>query len=89
MTSVLHEPPNYLEKITEIYVFASVDTGGEGIIGQTVHMGGRDVFMPFVCADKARMEDLKPLAKEIARNAKRKVKLIRLSVREELEEYGK
>lgn len=78
---------NYLEKITEVYVFASVDEGGGGIVGQTLPIGGRDTFMPFVCADKERMESIKPLAKEIARLSGKKIKLIRLSVREELEEF--
>jgi uncharacterized Zn finger protein len=89
MTTVVLDHKNYLEKITEVYVFASVDKDGEGIIGHTAHIGGQNVFMPFVCADKARMESLKPMAKQIARDHNKKVKLIRLSVREELEEYGK
>ena len=58
MKTVVHKPANYLEKITEVYVFASVDSGGEGVIVQTVHVGGRETFMQFVCADKARMESL-------------------------------
>lgn len=78
---------NYLEKITEVYVFASVDEGGEGVVGESVNLGMQNVFMPFVCADKARMESLKPRAKEIARLSGKKIKLIRLSVREELEEF--
>ena len=89
MKTVVHKPANYLKKITEVYVFASVDSGGEGVIGQTVHVGGRETFMPFVCADKTRMESLKPIAKQLARDQGIKIKLIRLSVREELEEYGK
>lgn len=78
---------NYLEKITEVYVFASVDEGGEGVVGQVVDMLGREVFMPFVCADKKRMESLKPLAQKIAKETGKKIKLIRLSTREELETY--
>lgn len=79
---------NYLEKITELYAFVSVDEGGEGVIGQTCVIGGKLTFMPFVCADKERMEMLKPVAKHIAEEMNKKVRLIRLSVREELEEYG-
>ncbi len=74
-------------KINEIFAFVSVDETGEGIIGQAVNLMGQNVFMPFVCADKARMESLKPLAKEIGKNSGMKIKLIRLSVREEIEEY--
>ena len=78
---------NYLEKITEVYVFASVDEGGEGVVGQVVDILGREVFMPFVCADKKRMESLKPLAKQIAKDTGKKIKLIRLNTREDIEEY--
>lgn len=87
MTTEVHSPRNYLEKITELYAFVSVDEGGEGLIGHTMHVGGRSTFMPFVCSDKDRMESLKPLAKQIARDHNKKVRLIRLSVREELETY--
>lgn len=78
---------NYLEKITELYCFTSVDEGGEGIIGQTIMMGGQKVFIPFLCADFARMESLKPLAQNIAKESGKKVKLIKLTRREEIEEY--
>ena len=87
MKTEVHRPQNYLEKITEVYVFASVDSGGEGIIGHTMNILGQDVFMPFVCADKSRMESLKPIAKKLAREQGIKIKLIRLSIREEIEEY--
>lgn len=78
---------NYLGKITEIYAFVSIDEGGEGVIGQTIPMGGREVFMPFVCADKDRMESLRPLALNIAKMGNKRVKLIKLTQREELEVY--
>ncbi len=79
---------NYLEKITEIYCFVSVDEGGEGVIGQQVDMPNGTTFMPFVCADKARMESLKPLAKNIAERTGKKIKLIKLTNREELEDIS-
>ena len=79
---------NYLEKITEIYCFVSVDEGGEGVIGQQVDMPNGKTFMPFVCADKARMESLKPLAKQISEKTGQKIKLIRLTNREEIEDIS-
>ena len=88
MTTEVHRPINYLEKITEIYVFVSVDEGGEGIVGMTKNINGKDTFMPFVCSDKATMESIKPVAKKLAEENNIKIKLIRLSVREEIEEYG-
>jgi hypothetical protein len=87
MTKVYLNHKNELLKIEEVYIFASSDKDGEGILGQTIEMMGKPIFMPFVCADKKRMESLKPLAKKIAKESGKKVKLIRLSVREEIEEY--
>ena len=78
---------NYLKEITEIYAYVSHDENGEGLIGMTMNIKGENVFMPFVCADKLKMELLKPSAKDIARQSRKTVKLIRLSVREELEVY--
>lgn len=76
---------NYLEKITEIYVFASVDEGGEGVVGMTLPVNGRETFMPFVCADKTRMEQLKPIAKKIAQESGKTIKLLKFKQRKELE----
>ena len=45
-------------------------------------------FMPFVCADKARMESLRPLAKQISEKTGQKIKLIRLKNREEIEDIS-
>jgi len=79
---------NYLEKITEIYCFVSIDEGGEGVIGQQFDMPNGKTFLPFVCADKARMESLKPLAKLISQETGQKIKLIRMTHREELEDIS-
>lgn len=87
MARVYLDARNYLEKITELWAFVSSDKDGEGIVGQTMNIAGESTFMPFVCSDKARMESLKPFAKRIAKESGKKVKLIRLSVREEIEEY--
>lgn len=84
MTTFVHNPKDYLEKIEEVYCFVSVDEGGEGVVGH--NFGG--VMMPFVCADKARMEQLKPIAKEMAQMTGRKIKLIKLTHREELEDIS-
>ncbi len=78
---------NYLEKITELYAFVSVDEGGEGVVAMTMNMGGQETFMPFVCADKDRMDSLRPHAIDIARATGKKIKLINLTQREELEEF--
>lgn len=74
---------NYLDKITELYAFVSKDEGGEGLIGMIIN----GTFIPFVCADKKRIESLKPHAKNIAKESGKKVKLIKLTCREEIEGY--
>jgi hypothetical protein len=76
---------NYLEKITEIYAFVSIDEGGEGVVGMTMPINGRETFMPFVCADKQRMESLKPIAKQIAKESGKQIKLIKLTNRKDIE----
>jgi hypothetical protein len=73
-----------MPKITEIYAFISEDTGpeDEGIIGQRMN----DTWLPFVAADQKRIDSLRPWAKSIARVTGKKIKLIRFTHREGLEE---
>ena len=68
-----------------MYAFVSVDEGGEGVVGMTMPVNGRETFMPFVCADKTRMEALKPIAINIAKEANKTIRLIKLSNRIVLE----
>ncbi len=77
---------NYLEKITEIYCFVSVDEGGEGVIGQQVDMFNGKTFMPFVCADKTRMEQLKPIAKKLSQESGKTIKLVKFKQRKEFKD---
>lgn len=76
---------NSLEKITEMYAFVSVSEEGEGVVGVTMPINGRETFMPFVCADKERMESLKPLAVTIGKEANKTIRLIKLSNRKDIE----
>lgn len=70
-------------KITTIHAFvATEDDGTDGIIGE--YMGGG--WMPFVCADEARVDSLRPIAQQIVKQLKKPVKLVRFSVREDLED---
>lgn len=78
---------NYLEKITEIYAFVSSDENGEGVIGMTMPTDAGETFMPFVCADKAKLEKYKFLAKMIGKHSSKTIKLIKLTNREEIEVY--
>lgn len=89
MTTILHNPLNYLERITELYAFVSVDQGGEGLIAQNVNFNGQPTLMPFVASDLSRMNDLRHMAKDMALQFNKTVRLIRLSHREDIETYGR
>jgi hypothetical protein len=69
-------------RITEIWAFTSIDEGGEeGIIGMRTPVGS----VPFIAADKTRLEELRPHATKIAMISRRDVHLSRFSVREDIE----
>lgn len=75
-----------MSRIDEMFAFVSEDTGpeDEGII--TMSLGS--TMMPLVGGDMTRVEKLKPIARQIAQQTGKKVKLLRFSTREELEELG-
>lgn len=80
--SIAHDPENTF-KITEIYAFVSVDEdGNEGVLA--ANLGG--MMMPFVCADKARVDSLRNHAEKIAHMTAKKIKLVKFTNREEIEE---
>jgi len=69
-----------------MWAFLAVDESqGEGVIGECLPINGEPVFMPFVCSDKVRVDQLKPRAKAIAKETGKKVRLVKFSLREELE----
>jgi hypothetical protein len=73
------------DRINELYAFISSDETGEGVIALTMSNGNT---IPMVGADMERIESLRPIAQEIADDSRIKIKLIKLSVREELEEIN-
>ena len=69
-------------RIETISAFVSVDElDEEGIIGELV----RGQWMPFIAADEDRLRSLRPRAELLARASGRPVRLVRFSVREDLE----
>lgn len=54
-----------MPKIIELWAFVAEDSApdDEGIMA--MQMPGTEIMMPFVCADKKRMEELKPYAEYI------------------------
>lgn len=79
----IHSPPNTLLRIDEIWAFVSVDETGEGLCAIPTAGG----LMPMIAADKARLESLKAMASQIAKMSGKTVKLIKLSSRQELQEW--
>ena len=73
---------NGQERINEMYAFVVVDDDGtEGI--PAFRSGDRD--LPLVGADTARVEALRPIAENMARELSKPVELVRFTVREHLE----
>jgi hypothetical protein len=73
------------DRIDEMYAFISSDETGEGVVALTMSDG---TTIPMVGADMMRINDLRPIAQDIANHARIKIKLIKLSMREELEEIN-
>lgn len=72
-----------MPKITEVYAWVSTDAdpSDEGVIGWNSAMG----WIPLVGADLKRIESVRHLAQATANITKKPVRLLRFSVREELE----
>lgn len=69
-------------KITTLTAFVMTD--GDGVEGiPAVHKNGE--WMPLIAADQERIESFRPYAQSIARRLNQPIKLVRFSVREELE----
>lgn len=71
----------FVIKSLTAYVAIDPDDGNEGIIGERV-MGN---WMPFIGADEPRIRSLRPIVDNIMKDTPMTVKLVRFSVREDLE----
>lgn len=70
-------------KIDQMFAFIAVDEkGDEGVVGMRAPNGE---WAPFVGADEARANSLKPYAEEIATVSGREVKLVRFTTRAEIQ----
>jgi len=72
-----------MPRIMGMYAFVSEDSGpdDEGVVAMSTGFG----WMPMVGADMARVESLKPIAKGIAQESGKRIKLLHFTHREELE----
>ena len=75
-----------MPRIESIYAFVAEDSGpdDEGIVGTYSAQG----WLPLVGADMARVESLKPIARTIAEQSGKTVKLLHFEKRREVESYG-
>ena len=69
-------------RITTIHAFTTIgEDGDEGI--PAILLDG--TWMPMVCADKARLDSMRPQAQAIATRTGKSIKLVRFSVRSDIE----
>jgi hypothetical protein len=80
--TVILAPPNEQLRIDEVWLFISVDETGEGVCGAPLLGAGS--LVPLIAADEARLKSLIPVARQLARDSGRQIKLIKLSQRTEL-----
>jgi hypothetical protein len=72
-------------KIDAFYAFVATDSDGDE--GLTAFHTGTG-WMPMVAADWQRVESLREIAAQIARESGEKVTLYKFSVREEIEDFN-
>jgi hypothetical protein len=83
--TVLHDPGNHLLRIDALWAFISVDDdGNEGLCGYPLD----GMTMPMIAADGDRVASLVGLAERLALMTGKKIKLIKLSAREEFTTFG-
>lgn len=82
--SQIHDPSNGGQKIDAVWLFISVDETGEGVCAVHTPNG----MMPLIAADEARLKDLSKIAGQVAQLTKKKIKLIKLTAREECEQWN-
>lgn len=69
-------------KINHLWAYISEDASGEGLCGfQDPNTGN---WLPMVAADEARLNNLRPFAKQIEKVTKRKVKIVKFTQREDI-----
>ena len=81
---VILDPPNELPRIMAIWAFISVqDNGNEGVLAAPLL--GPGSLVPLIGADEARLESLRPIAKQIAAATNKTIKLAKFYRREDME----
>lgn len=80
--AVIHSPPNEAE-MKQLWVFVSVDPGGEGICAAGI---GGTVFS-MVTASEKTLAKMKETAAQLAKASGKSIKLVRFTAREDVMEF--
>lgn len=85
MSALFTQPKNTMPKIESIWAYVSVDAddGNEGVCAVTF---GNGITIPLIAADPARLDSIRPLAMDLAAKTGMKIRLVRFTSREEIEE---
>ena len=76
-------PPNYLGRIDALWAALSIDDGGEGLCAAPFG----NMTLPLIAADKARLAQIVPAARYVAKMFGKPVRLAKFTVREDVEIY--
>lgn len=79
----IYSPPNHIKRIETIWAFISEDETGEGVCGAEFEAGK---WFPLITADENLVSRMRVLAQRIAGMTGKKVRLIKLTNREDLGE---
>jgi hypothetical protein len=74
-------------RIESVFLFIAIDgNGSEGVAAAAI--GPNKSWVPLIAADEARLKALVPVAKEIADQTHCKIKLIKMTTREDIMDIG-
>lgn len=83
MAAILIDAKGAMPRIESLWAYLSVDEDGdEGVIGRAHGV----MWVPLVAADETRLRGLRSTAKAVARQTGRVVRLVRFTVRQDVEE---
>lgn len=73
------------DRIDTMWMFVTVDdSGSEGVICVPTNIG----FIPLVTANASQLETLRNTVKNVANSTKQRIKLIKLTTREDVDEIN-
>ena len=79
---IIDDRPGLMPRIEHLWAFLSIDKDGDEAVC-AAKMG--DTWMPLVAADEKRLDQLRPIAEQVARQIGRPIHLVKFTVRKEIE----